>query len=79
MQQYGSMRLPVSVLFGRNDAILDPNVHGTTLVAALPGAKLTLTDGGHMLPITSPKPTAEFISEAITHGLAATNASATPP
>jgi pimeloyl-ACP methyl ester carboxylesterase len=69
MQQYGSMRLPVSVLFGRNDAILDPNLHGAPLVAKLPGAELTLTDGGHMLPITSPERTAEFISEAVARGL----------
>jgi pimeloyl-ACP methyl ester carboxylesterase len=79
MQHYGSMRLPVSVLFGRNDAILDPNVHGAGLVAKLPGAKLTLTDGGHMLPITSPERTAEFISEAVARGLEETKANTVRP
>jgi pimeloyl-ACP methyl ester carboxylesterase len=64
MQQYGSMQLPVSILYGRNDGILDPHVHGEALVAKLPGAELTLMDGGHMLPITSPERTAQFVREA---------------
>ena len=64
VQQYGSMRLPVSILYGRSDGILDPHGQGDALVAELPGAELTLVDGGHMLPITSPNRTAQFISEA---------------
>lgn len=69
IRQYESMRLPVSILFGRSDALLDPNLHGTVLVAKLPNAKLTLIDGGHMLPITCPERTAQFISEAAANGL----------
>jgi pimeloyl-ACP methyl ester carboxylesterase len=55
------MRLPVSVLYGRGDRILSPTEQGQALVAKLPGAKLTLMDGGHMLPVTAPEACAVFI------------------
>ena len=62
--RYGAMQLPVSVLFGRGDRILDPRQQGETLAAELPGATLTLVDGGHMLPVTQPDLTAQFIRDA---------------
>jgi len=64
VQRYGSMHLPVSILYGRGDEILDPKTQGESLAAAVPGAELTLIDGGHMLPITAPERTAQFIREA---------------
>ncbi len=64
VQGYGTMRLPVSILYGRSDRILDPAAQGATLAAELPGAELTLIEGGHMLPVTAPKRTAQFIREA---------------
>jgi pimeloyl-ACP methyl ester carboxylesterase len=63
-RRYGAMRLPVSVLFGRGDRILSPRDQGEALVAEIPGAELTLVDGGHMLPVTTPERTAQFIREA---------------
>lgn len=59
--RYPAMQLPVGVLYGRGDRILDPAVQGQALADRLPGARLTLIDGGHMLPITAPGRTAEFI------------------
>jgi pimeloyl-ACP methyl ester carboxylesterase len=70
MQGYATMRLPVSILFGRSDLILSPHDQGEALVAELPGAQLTLIDGGHMLPITAPERTAQFIREAAARALA---------
>jgi len=64
VQRYGAMRLPVSILYGRGDRILDPFAQGEALAAKLPGATLTLVDGGHMLPITMPERIAQFIHEA---------------
>jgi pimeloyl-ACP methyl ester carboxylesterase len=64
MQHYGTMQLPVNILYGRADRILDPQIQGEALAAKLPGAKLLLLDGGHMLPITAPDRTAEFIRQA---------------
>ncbi|MGD0186694.1 MAG: alpha/beta fold hydrolase [Roseiarcus sp.] len=64
MLRYGAMKLPVSILFGRGDRILDPRQQGEALAAELPGATLTLVEGGHMLPVTQPDLTAQFIREA---------------
>jgi pimeloyl-ACP methyl ester carboxylesterase len=64
VRRYPEMKLPVSILFGRGDRILSPRDHGEALTAAIPGAKLTLVEGGHMLPITAPERTAQFIREA---------------
>jgi pimeloyl-ACP methyl ester carboxylesterase len=61
VERYAGMRLPVSVLYGRGDRILSPAEQGQALVAKLPGAKLTLMDGGHMLPVTAPEACAVFI------------------
>lgn len=62
--RYGELRMPVSVLFGRDDRVLDPAAHGDALVAKVPGATLTLIAGGHMLPVTYPELTARFIRDA---------------
>jgi pimeloyl-ACP methyl ester carboxylesterase len=63
-RRYGEMKLPVNVLFGRGDRILSPRDQGEALAAELSGAELALVEGGHMLPITAPRRTAEFIQEA---------------
>jgi len=51
--RYPSMRIPVEVIFGRADPILDYQVHGERLAAALPNATLHLIAGGHMIPVTA--------------------------
>lgn len=61
---YSAMQLPVSILYGRDDRILSPREQGETLAAELPGAKLTVIEGGHMLPVTAPDRTAQFIRDA---------------
>jgi pimeloyl-ACP methyl ester carboxylesterase len=63
-QRYATMRLPVSIVYGRDDRILNPREQGEALAAKLPGARLTLIDGGHMLPITAPGVIAQFVREA---------------
>jgi len=62
--RYAELTLPVSVLYGRQDAILDWQQNGQALVDRVPGARLELVDGGHMLPITQPALTAEFVERA---------------
>lgn len=69
MQRYGTMQLPVSILYGRSDRILKPHDQGDALAAKLPGAQLTLIDGGHMLPITAPERAAQFIRDAAARAL----------
>jgi pimeloyl-ACP methyl ester carboxylesterase len=63
IQGYGAMQLPVRILYGRGDRILDPQTQGEALARALPGAELSLVDGGHMLPITMSERCAQFIHE----------------
>jgi pimeloyl-ACP methyl ester carboxylesterase len=55
--------LPVSVLFGRDDPVLDPEAQGEAFVAAVPEADLTLIGGGHMIPVTQPDTVADWIRE----------------
>lgn len=59
---YASMRLPVRVLYGRGDRILNPTEQGIALTRVLPGASCELIDGGHMIPITAPQACADFIA-----------------
>lgn len=61
VMRYGSIELPVAVLFGTDDRVLDARVHGERLAAMLPSAKLTLVPGGHMLPVSAPDQTAQWI------------------
>ena len=62
VSRYPSIRVPVGVLFGREDSILDPSVQGETMKEAIPSLDLELIPGGHMLPVTHPDETAAFIA-----------------
>ncbi|WP_019948930.1 alpha/beta fold hydrolase [Hymenobacter aerophilus] len=55
------LQLPVRVLYGRHDAVLDWQANGRLLAEKVPGATLQLIEGGHMLPITQPALVARFI------------------
>ena len=63
--RYPTLRLPVSVLYGKDDRILDWKSNGQALVDKVPGARLELVEGGHMLPVTQVQATAEFIEAAL--------------
>jgi pimeloyl-ACP methyl ester carboxylesterase len=65
---YPDLRLPVGIFYGRGDHLLDYRVHGEQTAAQIPGAKLTLTDGGHMLPFTQPEATARFVRSVLERG-----------
>lgn len=61
--RYENLRVPVGILFGARDRILDPVAHGRALAAKLPDAALELIDGeGHMVPMSSPDRVAGFIA-----------------
>ncbi|MBO9622232.1 MAG: alpha/beta hydrolase [Sphingomonas sp.] len=49
--RYGEMRLPVAILYGRQDAVLDPELNGVKTAGEIPGATIELVEGGHMLPV----------------------------
>jgi pimeloyl-ACP methyl ester carboxylesterase len=61
--RYKNLTLPVGILFGSADRILDPASHGKALAAVLPGADFELVEGGgHMLPFTAADRCAKFIA-----------------
>jgi pimeloyl-ACP methyl ester carboxylesterase len=54
----------VHVLYGRGDRVLDHRMQGEGFAARVPGTRLELVDGGHMLPVTQAARCAEFIRRA---------------
>jgi pimeloyl-ACP methyl ester carboxylesterase len=60
--RYGELRLPVAILYGRGDRVLDWQEQGEALVRAVPHARLTVVDGGHMLPVTQPGLTMQWLA-----------------
>jgi pimeloyl-ACP methyl ester carboxylesterase len=61
--RYGNVQAPVSILFGDGDQILDPRLHGESMVRQIPGLSYTtLAGGGHMIPLTRPDEVAAFIA-----------------
>jgi pimeloyl-ACP methyl ester carboxylesterase len=61
--RYGEVRVPVSILYGKGDNLLDPQVHGGRMKDMV-GAEVELVEGGHMLPFTQPALTARWIRAA---------------
>jgi pimeloyl-ACP methyl ester carboxylesterase len=62
--RYVSLRVPVRILYGTSDEVLNPQIHGEAMTAKSPMVRLELVSGGHMLPITAPDLTAKFIKVA---------------
>jgi pimeloyl-ACP methyl ester carboxylesterase len=59
--RYGELTMPVAILYGREDAMLDPELHGAKIAADFPQVALTLIPGGHMIPVTAPDQVAAWI------------------
>ena len=59
--RYPALTLPVALLYGHDDQVVKPRVDGERAAAAIPGALLEMTLGGHMLPVAHPQATAAFI------------------
>ncbi|EAQ01477.1 Alpha/beta hydrolase fold [Pseudooceanicola batsensis HTCC2597] len=63
-REYARLAVPVRVLFGREDRILDHEHHGEVLVRRHPQIGLKLIEGGHMLPVTRPEDCISFVRTA---------------
>ena len=63
--RYPQLAVPVRILYGKQDAVLDWREHGQALRDAAPLVELTLVDGGHMLPVSAPELCAAWIAEAV--------------
>ena len=57
--RYRDLAVPAAVLYGRDDAVLNPALHGESMAEA--GVRLTMWEGGHMLPVTRAPAVADWI------------------
>lgn len=63
--RYGELQLPVAILYGHGDYLLEPALHGRKTAAAIPNAKLTEIEGGHMLLVCHVDATEDWLRETI--------------
>jgi pimeloyl-ACP methyl ester carboxylesterase len=61
VDRYAELRLPVGILYGKGDRVLDHRLHGVEVASKIEGAELELIEGGHMLPLTAPDAVVELI------------------
>jgi pimeloyl-ACP methyl ester carboxylesterase len=59
--RYPELKLPVAILYAREDKVLDPELQGRPTVDMIPNARLEMMEGGHMTPVTQPERVATFI------------------
>jgi pimeloyl-ACP methyl ester carboxylesterase len=70
--RYKDLTVPVGILYGADDRVLDPAVHGKGLAAKVTGADLELIEGGgHMILITSADRAAAFVARMARRAAAA--------
>lgn len=64
-QRYGQLTVPVDILFGREDVVLNWRRHGDALRRKSELVTLKVVRGGHMLPVTAPGTTFDWLRSAI--------------
>jgi len=67
VERYPTICMPVAILYGTSDNILDYRFHGESMQSIIPQLQLKLVPGGHMLPVSAPETTAAFLREAASH------------
>ena len=66
--RYGEIAIPVAILYGNGDYLLEPDLHGDKTAAAIPGAKLTRIEGGHMLQVCHADATEAWLRNVLKEG-----------
>ena len=61
--RYPTLAVPTAILFGREDSVLDPALHGHRTAAEIPGARIDVIEGGHMIPVTAPEESIRFVAK----------------
>jgi pimeloyl-ACP methyl ester carboxylesterase len=64
-RRYANLTVPVDVLFGRDDIVLHWMRHGDALRRRSKRVTLKVVSGGHMLPVTAPSTTFDWLRTAI--------------
>ncbi len=59
--RYPSLDLPLGILFGKDDRLLDYQRQGESMRVPCPALDLEIVEGGHMLPMTAPDRCAALI------------------
>ncbi|MEM5317385.1 alpha/beta fold hydrolase [Paraburkholderia sp. JHI869] len=62
---YAQLSVPVDVLFGRDDVVLNWTRHGEALSRLTRQVTLKVVNGGHMLPVTAPSTTYDWLLSAL--------------
>lgn len=60
-QRYAELSVPVDILFGRDDVVLNWARHGDALSRLTSQVTLKVVSGGHMLPVTAPSTTYDWL------------------
>jgi len=72
VKRYPSLKLPVGLIYGSADSILNYRKHGQAMVGKVPWLSLEIVQGrGHMLPISAVEPVVALVEQVA--------AQATPP
>lgn len=61
--RYEAIDVPVGILYGTGDHVLDPGLHGERMRGRVPGLRIELIEGGHMLPLTQPDRVAALVRQ----------------
>lgn len=64
VERYPTLSVPVSILYAGADNLLNAKLHGERTASEIPGARIELVEGGHMLPFTQPEAAAAFVRRA---------------
>ncbi len=64
VERYPQLTLPIGLIYGARDKVLDFQKHGQALASKVPGVKLQVVEGrGHMLPITATERVAALVEQ----------------
>ncbi|NCE87408.1 alpha/beta hydrolase [Pseudomonas sp. Q1] len=64
VKRYPQLSLPIGLIYGARDKVLDFQKHGQALASKVPGLKLQVVEGrGHMLPITATERVAAVVEQ----------------
>jgi pimeloyl-ACP methyl ester carboxylesterase len=74
VERYSELQLPVGIIYGTGDRVLEHRLHGVEVASRINGAELELIEGGHMLPLTAPDAVADFIRKVAAKSLSAESA-----
>lgn len=80
VKRYPRLTLPIGLIYGAQDRVLDFRKHGQALADAVPGLKLQLVEGrGHMLPITATARVVELVQQVAKRVRPLQNVAPLPP